>query len=119
VRRSIAAIMALLALAGCDSKPDGAPFAIDNVVKNVSFFGAHQEEHCSKGCYSVDVPDKWFFQFCSIKDPADCFTKSITHAPWKWEREGAHVTVTWQRWTSGNQYVVKWVLTDTGEVVDF
>jgi hypothetical protein len=115
---TVAAVASLsaLALVGCqiDDSPTGPPFALDNVIKEISFQGAHQDERCSKGCRYTSVPDTWYILFCQVKKPDDCFSRKITHAPWKWQVEGTRVTVTWQPRGDWNQFKGV-VLTDTKE----
>lgn len=69
------------------------------IITDLSFKAAHQERHCSKGCYYIDVPDTWYAQVCSAeysKHPDEdnwCRDFSFTHAPWDWQQKGASVTI--------------------------
>lgn len=110
-------LFALLLLGGCSASPVGEPFVIENELKEISFMGAHQEERCSKGCRYTSVSDTWYLRFCNILDSKDCITRSITHAPWKWQREGQRAKFTYQKWDDGWRQVIKITLSDTGEEV--
>lgn len=95
----IFAVVALSHESGCSNDPIGKPFEVQNEIKEISFKAAHQYDDCGakRGCRAVFVPDTWFILFCSTERANNCFTRSITHAPWKWQTPGTRVVVTWQR----------------------
>lgn len=94
--RTFLALCVALVLAGCENDPTGKPYAIENVISDISFKPQHEEDHCVKVCHTDVAPDTWFILFCDTQRANDCFTKEITHAPWKWEVVGAKVVITWQ-----------------------
>ena len=98
MRKCILAALASVSLAGCgySNEPSGDPLKVVDVISEISFLPAHTEKHCSKSCSYNDVPDKWFILFCRASGEKICFDRSIEHAPWRWEKEGNRVTITWQ-----------------------
>jgi hypothetical protein len=115
----LAAIAVSLLLASCDSqfrgKPVGSPYAIPNILTDISFMGAHQEERCSKGCRYIRRPDTWYLQFCQLGNAGNCFVEDIAHAPWKWQIIGVRVDVMWQKYEGGYRFPVSYRL-DGAEV---
>lgn len=76
----------------------GSPYETTAVIKEISFRPQHQEEHCSKGCYNVTVPDTWWLNVC-IPEIKFCESFRIIHAPWGWMTSGSHVTATLQNYS--------------------
>lgn len=90
-------VLSAFMLFGCSCPPvrkDDVP----GVIRNVSFMGAHREEHCSKGCSYSYVPDTWFLNVCDKNN--DCRINKITNAPWDWQKEGQAVIVHWRTYCS-------------------
>lgn len=111
--RAVLFSVTLLLLAACTpSTPVGDPDLVTSEIKEISFMGAHREEHCLKGCSYTYVPDKWFILFSS-KD--GWIRREITHAPWSWQVVGAKVQVVWQKYNDDRWYVVGFRSVQTGE----
>jgi hypothetical protein len=111
----LATFLATVSLGGCSVSNVGPPSVEKYFIKEISFYGSHEERRAKTSRF---VPDTWYILFCETEKAASCFTRKITHAPWKWQAEGSKVTITWQkRGDSFSQWwdVVSVVDTATGE----
>lgn len=118
IKKSALVTLTLVSLlAGCTQEPS-PPFEIKNRIKEISFFGAHEERRCSKGCRYKPRPDTWYILFCNVKNAADCYWEDINHAPWKWQKEGTEVTMTRYRDEWGYLKMLLIVDTVTGEKLE-
>jgi hypothetical protein len=88
-------VLALL-LTACSNSPAGDPYRVRNVIKDISFKGAHEDRRCSKSCRYVYVPDTWYILFCNVNRESDCFHRAIEHEPWSWQKVGTEVLIEWQ-----------------------
>lgn len=117
--KTLLSVLSAAILGGCSYNPSGEPYTKEFVIKEISFSGAHQDEHCSKGCRYEYVPDRWYIHFCNVLAPTDCYWRSIEHAPWKWQYEGYKVKWTRQvmqgYWGNSYRKDISFVSSETGE----
>ncbi len=106
--RALATLFLVCGLAACSGESVVATERGEYVLSDISFFGAHKEQRCTKGCQYIEVPDRWFLQFCRVDKKDNCFTRTITHAPWSWQQIGTRVTVGWDETRDERGHVVKW-----------
>ncbi len=111
MRRAVILLGALL-LAGCDDPIVVPSFYLDVAITDISFKGAHQDEHCSKGCRYEFVPDRWYLNFCPTDKNYGCLWRKIEHAPWRWEVVGATLKVQAHRHKSGEWHIDRFLIAD-------
>lgn len=114
MRRLLSSLALALLLFGCGTfEPVGPPFEEDNTIADISFREAYDVKKVKRS--PRRIPEEWYILLCDVKDKSDCFTRSITHAPWRWQVVGAKITVVWQRYDNAPMRVVRYLDTATKE----
>lgn len=95
-------ILLFVFLTGCTQEPPITDKQ-NGTISEISFFGAHEDVHCSKGCFHTKVPDKWFLNLCDVNK--SCYVFEITHAPWEWQKKEAKITMNWKKYSWDDWFV--------------